>query len=110
MDSVAPGDDEQPTLFRVAGISYLQIPAGESRQAADFYASVFGSDVDTARTQPSFRDGTGHVIGHFVRDAPVAGEAGVRPYVYVQHIDDTLATVIDRGGAVVTPPYPEGDL
>jgi hypothetical protein len=31
------------------------------------------------RIVPAFTDGTGHVIGHFVTDQPVAGESGVRP-------------------------------
>jgi hypothetical protein len=33
--------------------------------------------VDADRDDPSFEDGTGHVIGHFMADLPVAGEAGV---------------------------------
>jgi predicted enzyme related to lactoylglutathione lyase len=43
-------------------------------------------------------------------DLPVAGEAGVRPYVYVERVDDALAAIVARGGEVVTPPYQEGDL
>ena len=62
------------------------------------------------RDSPSFADGTGHVIGHFVDDLPVAGDAGVRPYVFVERVDDTLEKVAARGGKLVTPPYPEGDL
>jgi hypothetical protein len=34
-----------------------------------------------------FEDATGHIIGHFMTDLPVAGEAGVVPYIYVQNID-----------------------
>ena len=62
------------------------------------------------RPDPSFEDGTGHVIGHFVTDLPVAGEGGVRPYIYVEGVDDALEKVAADGGAVVEPPYPEGDL
>ena len=50
------------------------------------------------------------MIGHFVTDQPVAGEAGTRPYVYVESVDKTLAEVIGHGGAVATKPYREGDL
>ncbi len=77
---------------------------------AAFYRSVFGWSVDTDRPDPSFEDGTGHVIGHFVADQPVAGEAGIRPYIYVENIDDALAKVSADGGEVVTAPYAEGDL
>ena len=62
------------------------------------------------RPDPSFEDGTGHVIGHFVTDLPVAGEGGVRPYIYVEGVDDALEKVAADGGAIVEPPYPEGDL
>ena len=77
---------------------------------AAFYEGVFGWTVDANRPDPSFEDGSGHVIGHFNADHAVAGEAGVRPYIYVDRIDETLERVSAHGGAVVTAPYPEGDL
>src|SRR5438552_6599452 len=98
------------SVFRAGGISYLRIPAADPQRSAAFYAAVFGWNVRTNRDDPSFEDGTGHVIGHFVADLPVAGAAGVRPYVFVESVDDTLDKITSRGGAVVTPPYPEGDL
>jgi predicted enzyme related to lactoylglutathione lyase len=97
-------------VFRFAGISYLRIPSQDPHRTAAFYQAVFGWNVDTNREDPSFEDGTGHVIGHFVTDLQVAGEAGVRPYVYVESVDDTLEKVAANGGATVTAPYPEGDL
>jgi predicted enzyme related to lactoylglutathione lyase len=102
--------DDARTVFRVGGISYLRIPATEPSRTAAFYASVFGWTVDLDRDDPSFTDGTGHVIGHFVGDVPVAGEAGVLPYVFVEVVDDVLEKVRAQGGEVVTPPYPEGNL
>jgi uncharacterized protein len=97
-------------VFRRAGISYLRIPAGNAQEAAGFYQRVFGWTVDAMRPDPSFEDGTGHVIGHFIADAAVAGEAGIRPYVYVEDVDETLQQVAAQGGAVVEAPYAEGDL
>jgi uncharacterized protein len=98
------------SVFRAGGISYLRIPAEDPQRAAAFYEAVFGWRVRTDRDDPSFEDGTGHVIGHFVADQPVAGEAGLRPYVFVEGLDETLASVVANGGEVVTQPYPEGDL
>lgn len=66
--------------------------------------------MDADRDDPRFEDGSGHVIGHFMADLPVAGEAGVVPYVFVEHVDETLEQGVARGGEVVEPPYPEGDL
>ncbi len=43
-------------------------------------------------------------------DLPVAGQAGVLPYIYVERIDDTIERITANGGSMVEPPYPEGDL
>jgi predicted enzyme related to lactoylglutathione lyase len=37
-------------------------------------------------------------------------EAGVRPYIYVERVDEALDKVAAHGGEVVTAPYPEDDL
>jgi uncharacterized protein len=97
-------------VFRPGGISYLRVPAAVPRRSARFYEAVFGWTVDVDRDEPSFEDGTGHVIGHFVSDLPVAGEAGVLPYVFVDSVDETLAKAVAEGGEVVTQPYAEGSL
>lgn len=103
-------EPEQPSVFRVGGISYLRIPAPDPPSAAAFYQAVFGWNIRGDPDTPSFDDATGHVIGHFVPDLPVAGEAGIRPYVYVENADATLEEAVAQGGQVVTSPYPEGDL
>jgi uncharacterized protein len=100
----------EPTVARPGGVTYLRIPARDVRVSAGFYGAVFGWTVSSDPGRSSFADGTGHVIGHFMTDLPVAGEAGVRPYIYVDRIDDTLAAVQAHGGEVTTPPYPEGNL
>jgi uncharacterized protein len=107
---VGAADGEEPRVFRRGGITYLRVPASEPRRSAAFYEAVFGWTVDADRDDPSFEDGTGHVIGHFMADLPVAGEAGVLPYVFVERVDETLEKVVAQGGEVVAQPYPEGDL
>jgi predicted enzyme related to lactoylglutathione lyase len=102
--------DNEPQVFRVGGISYLRIPSPNPRLAAAFYQAAFGWNLRGDPDGPSFEDGTGHVIGHFMADLAVAGEAGIRPYIYVERVDDTLDEVATHGGEVVTAPYPEGDL
>src|SRR5437763_2768392 len=98
------------SVFRVGGVSYLRIPAEDARRSAAFYETVFGWSLSGDIDDPSFEDGTGHVIGHFMVNLPVAGEAGVRPYIYVERVDETLDAVVAHGGEVVEAPYPEGDL
>jgi uncharacterized protein len=101
---------DEPRVFRSGGLSYLRVPAPDPQRSAAFYEAVFGWRVDSARATPSFEDGTGHVIGHFMADLPVAGEGGVRPYVFVDSVADTVERIAAHGGEVITAPYPEGDL
>ncbi len=78
------------TVARPGGVSYLRIPAHDLAQSAEFYRAVFGWQVRGRPDAPSFSDGTGHVIGHWRTDLPTAGEAGIRPYIYVTQLDDVL--------------------
>jgi uncharacterized protein len=82
----------------------------DAQRAAAFYRDVFGWKVDTEREDPSFEDGTGHVIGHIHADMEVSGEAGIRPYVHVESVETTLERIEANGGGVITAPYPEGNL
>jgi uncharacterized protein len=107
---MTPAAEGESPVFRPAGISYLRIPSQEPQQTAAFYEGVFGWSIDKDRPDPSFEDGTGHVIGHIVAEQTVAGEAGIRPYIYVESIDDALEEISARGGSEVTAPYAEGDL
>ena len=98
------------SVARPGGVSYLRIPARDIAESAEFYRAVFGWRLRGDPNEPSFSDGTGHVIGHWRTDLPVAGEAGVLPYIYVTDLDDTLRKATGRGAEPVTPPYPEGSL
>jgi uncharacterized protein len=107
--SPAPAGVES-TVARPGGVSYLRIPARDVAQSAEFYRAVFGWRLRGDPNQPSFSDGTGHVIGHWRTDLPAAGQGGVLPYIYVTSVDDTLRAAAEHGAEPVTPPYPEGNL
>jgi predicted enzyme related to lactoylglutathione lyase len=94
-------------VFRPGDVTYLRIPAEDQELLAGFYAAVFGWRTRDGR---AFEDASGSVIGHFSTEHAVAGEAGFRPYVYVDSVTETLARVDANGGAVVVEPYPEGNL
>ncbi len=98
------------TVARPGGVSYLRIPAHDIARSAEFYHATFGWRLRGDPDSPSFSDGTGHVIGHWRTDLPIAGQAGVLPYIYVTSLDDTLRAATGRGAEIVTPPYPEGNL
>jgi uncharacterized protein len=97
-------------VFRPGGVSYLRIPARDPRRLAAFYEAVFGWTVRLEPKNPSFEDGSGHVIGHFIESMPPAGEAGEPPYVSVERLDDALRRAEAHGAEIVTGPHPEGDL
>jgi predicted enzyme related to lactoylglutathione lyase len=103
-------DREEHRVFRLSGVSYLHIPAPEPARAVAFYRAVFAWSIRDDEDTPAFEDGSGHVTGHFIRDLPVAGDAGHIPYVYVDAVDETLDKVTANGGTIIRPPYPEGDL
>jgi uncharacterized protein len=108
--AAAGGAAEEPSVFRVGGVTYLRIPTRDAGRSASFYKAVFGWRIKGDPDNPGFSDATGHVIGHWQADLPVAGEAGVIPYIFVDRVDDTLWQINSRGGEVVKTPYPEGDL
>ena len=101
---------EEVSVFRPGDVSYLRIPAEHPARLAAFYGAVFGWQVGGAEEVPRFEDASGHLIGHFVSDQAAVGADGVRPYIYVESVQETLAAMMRRGAELVTPPYPEGDL
>jgi hypothetical protein len=106
---MSPG--EEPSLARPGGLSYLHIPTGDPRSTASFYGEVFGWSIRDADTDsPAFSDGSGHVIGHFVTDQSVAGDSGVRPYIYVDDVRATVEQIAANGGEVLKQPFAEGSL
>jgi predicted enzyme related to lactoylglutathione lyase len=100
----------EPRVFRPASVTYLRIPAPQPGAAAEFYRRVFGWTVEARHASMAFEDGSGHVIGHFVNDRNVVGDAGIIPYVYVEDVDSTLEATVASRGEVVRPPHGEGDL
>jgi len=71
---------------------------------------VFGWKLHGESVNPSFEDGTGHVIGHWKTNLAVAIDGEIIPYVYVENVDSTLKKIRDNGGKISRAPYPEGDL
>ena len=98
-------------MFGHGRLSYVQIPALDVRASARFYESVFAwKSRGDGTNHLSFTDATGDMIGAWVTGRAISREPGVLPYIYVHGIDAALEQVTASGGAVVKPPYPEGDL
>jgi predicted enzyme related to lactoylglutathione lyase len=98
-------------LARHGGLTYLEIPARDARQSADFYGQVLGWRLEWREAGDArFEDATGHLIGRWVTGRAVSREPGLLAYFYVGRIDDAVGRAVASGGEVVEPPYPEGDL
>jgi hypothetical protein len=97
-------------LARHGKLSYIQIPAVDVEQSAQFYASVFGWTLSGDSSHRSFADASGELIGAFIADRAISSEPGILPYVYVDGIDDAVARIEAHGGSVVQAPYAEGAL
>jgi predicted enzyme related to lactoylglutathione lyase len=108
-DTASPANESG--LFRHGKVSYMQIPAVDTRQLAAFYEKVFGWTLRGGSADHfSFSDATEELIGAFVTGREISREPGVLPYVYVARIDETVALITASGGEIVREPYPEGDL
>jgi uncharacterized protein len=98
-------------LATPGAITYLHIPADDVRRAAAFYRDVFGWNINNPDSdRPSFDDASGHLSGAWVSDHLTAAEPGLLPYIYVDHVEETVRRILVHGGAIVTDPFPEGLL
>ena len=101
----------EPRLARHGHLSYLEIPAVDIEQSANFYESVLSWQIHQAQSgQLSFDDRSGDLIGRWVTGRQISREPGLLPYVYVDRIHDVVKRVQNHSGEIVRAPYEEGDL
>jgi uncharacterized protein len=90
-------------------VCYLQIPADDSKRAAEFYAAVFGWDIDAH--SPDFTvPGSPVLIGQWVEDRPPARDGGPLLWIHVADMTATLERVSAHGGEVIASPVPDGPV
>ena len=90
--------------YKSGKICYIQIPAVDIKQSADFYASVFGWQVrERSDGQLAFDDSVGEVSGTWVTGRKPITEAGLLLYVWVDSVEEAMQKVIDNGGQIVQP-------
>jgi predicted enzyme related to lactoylglutathione lyase len=93
-----------PPVYRTGKICYLEIPATDISEAADFYHQAFGwsirRDSDGA---VAFDDTVGGVSGMWVRGRPPATEPGLMVSVMVADAAAVVAAILAAGGEIVRP-------
>jgi predicted enzyme related to lactoylglutathione lyase len=99
-----------PPTFAPGKIAYVQIPAIDVDDSAAFYEAVFGWNIRRrSNGEIAFDDGVGEVSGTWVTGRPPSSEPGLLVYVMVESVEQSLETIVEAGGAVVTPLTPQGE-
>jgi predicted enzyme related to lactoylglutathione lyase len=92
-----------PTLAN-GKLCYLEIPAVDVRQSADFYSRVFGWALRRRGDGAlAFDDAVGEVSGVWVTGRPPASEPGLLIYIMVDDVEKTIALLVQHGGEVIQP-------
>ncbi len=91
-----------PPTYGNGKICYLEIPATDVRQSADFYAGAFGWQLRTRGDGAiAFDDGVGQVSGTWVVGRPPMSSVGLLIYIMVDDIEATIQKVVAGGGGIV---------
>ena len=91
-----------PTLSN-GKICYVELPATDIQQSAEFYHRVFGWRIrQRGDGATAFDDTTGKVSGSWVRGR-TPGAPGLLVYIMVDSVADTIAFVVASGGQIVQP-------
>ncbi len=94
--------------YRTGKICYIEIPAKNVSESAQFYQRVFGWHIrhhDDGAT--AFDDTTGHVSGMWVPGRPPSNEPGLVVSIMVADATTTIETIITEGGEIVQPVNPD---
>jgi len=85
-------------------VCYIEIPAVNIHQSADFYAKVFGWRIrQRGDGHTAFDDTTGEVSGTWVEGRQPSSEPGLLVYIMVDSVARTVDSVIAHGGTLVQP-------
>jgi len=95
---------QPPPTLRTGKLCYLEIPALDVQQSAEFYERVFGWNIRFGDTdRPSFDDTTGEVSGAWVLGRTPDPDPGILPYIMVANAAEAAAAVVAAGGKIVLP-------
>jgi len=90
--------------YRTGKICYIEIPAIDISQSAQFYQRAFGWHVRQRNDgSTAFDDTTGEVSGTWVTGRPASSEPGLLLYIMVDSVAAAVDAVIAHGGVLVQP-------
>jgi predicted enzyme related to lactoylglutathione lyase len=90
--------------FATGKICYVEIPAVDVEQSADFFRRAFGWETRRRGDGSlAFDDAVGEVSGTWITGRPPASQPGLLIYVMVADAAAAMAGVIEAGGEIVQP-------
>jgi uncharacterized protein len=91
-------------MYRAGKICYIEIPATNIQQSAEFYKGAFGWEIRQRGDGSTAFDDTVHqVSGTWVLGRPIAAEPGLMVYIMVASAADAVKAVVSAGGEIVHP-------
>jgi predicted enzyme related to lactoylglutathione lyase len=97
------GDQKTPT-YANGKICYIDIPAVDITESAEFYQKTFGWRIRTRGDgSVAFDDGAGEVSGTWSIGRFPMSEAGFIIYIMVDSVAETAEAVLANGGRIVQP-------
>ena len=92
----------KPPTIGNGKICYLEIPAVNVQQSADFYSQVFGWRIRRRGDGAlAFDDTVGEVSGAWVINRAPATEPGLLIYIMVDNAAKTVDAIVAHGGEIV---------
>jgi predicted enzyme related to lactoylglutathione lyase len=93
-----------PPTYRTGKICYIEIPATDVQQSAEFYNRAFGWQIrKRGDGSTAFDDTVNEVSGAWVLGRPVAADPGLMVYVMVASAAAAIDAVVSAGGEIVKP-------
>lgn len=94
--------------YRTGKICYIEIPAIDISESAQFYQRVFGWHVRQRNDgSTAFDDATGEVSGTWVPERPPSTDPGLLVFIMVANVGKAIEAIIVAGGEIVQPVNPD---
>ena len=94
--------------YRTGKICYIEIPAIDIAESAQFYHQVFGWQTrQRADGSTAFDDATGEVSGTWIPERPPSTDPGLLVFIMVASAATTIEAIIAAGGEIVQPVNPD---
>jgi uncharacterized protein len=97
-------------MYRTGKICYIEIPARDVRESAQFYTRAFGWEIrQRGHGSTAFDDTVNEVSGTWILGRPPADEPGLMVYIMVASAAAAVDAIVSAGGEIVQPVDPHAN-